>query len=325
MPQTRAAKRQRGAISASAAMLPAPSSLACCSRAIHGDGQFLEQRFYECLTCDMTLDKGIGICRGCRLRCHAGHEVSFLGLIKAYCDCQCAGTIDSDASQSDCSDEEGEEDTDPRLSRSYGSKAYWDQRYEGNAAGEEGDEWLVGYGELEHVIRPHLEGLESRAKPDRRDVKGGRRKASISAGPRMLMLGCGDSSFSADVYNAGFENLVNIDFSAVCIDKMTAANRKTHPNMSFLTADATELPSHFDDDTFDCVLDKTLLDSLCCSEDAASLVPAMLEGGQSATRFARIENVGEYQSCMVSKLRIVWKQTVVPARSLTPRSQRMTG
>ena len=27
-------------------------------------------------------------------------------------------------------------------------------------------------------------------------------------------------------------------------------------------------------------------------------------------RNARIENVGKYQSCMVSKLRIIWKQTV---------------
>ena len=29
-------------------------------------------------------------------------------------------------------------------------------------------------------------------------------------------------------------------------------------------------------------------------------------------RYARIENVGKYQSCMVSKLRIIWKQTVAP-------------
>ena len=28
-------------------------------------------------------------------------------------------------------------------------------------------------------------------------------------------------------------------------------------------------------------------------------------------RNARIENVGKYQSCMVSKLRIIWKQTVL--------------
>ena len=31
-------------------------------------------------------------------------------------------------------------------------------------------------------------------------------------------------------------------------------------------------------------------------------------------RNARIENVGKSQSCMVSKLRIIWKQTVVPAQ-----------
>ena len=30
-------------------------------------------------------------------------------------------------------------------------------------------------------------------------------------------------------------------------------------------------------------------------------------------RNARIENAGKSQSCMVSKLRIIWKQTVLPA------------
>ena len=35
-------------------------------------------------------------------------------------------------------------------------------------------------------------------------------------------------------------------------------------------------------------------------------------------RNARIENVGESQSCMVSKLRIIWKQTVPAPGPLNP-------
>ena len=39
-------------------------------------------------------------------------------------------------------------------------------------------------------------------------------------------------------------------------------------------------------------------------------------------RNARIENVGKSQSCMVSKLRIIWKQTVLLPRGRARWSQR---
>ena len=43
-------------------------------------------------------------------------------------------------------------------------------------------------------------------------------------------------------------------------------------------------------------------------------------------RNARIENVGKSQSCMVSKLRIIWKQTVVavPSHLLAPASSSLS-
>ena len=42
-------------------------------------------------------------------------------------------------------------------------------------------------------------------------------------------------------------------------------------------------------------------------------------------RSARIENVGKYQSCMVSKLRIIWKQTVALAVDARLRSVAFVG
>ena len=51
----------------------------------------VQQRFYECVSCDITLEKGVGVCRGCKRGCHAGHETRYLGYISAYCDCSCPG------------------------------------------------------------------------------------------------------------------------------------------------------------------------------------------------------------------------------------------
>ena len=42
-------------------------------------------------------------------------------------------------------------------------------------------------------------------------------------------------------------------------------------------------------------------------------------------RNARIENVGKYQSCMLSNLRIIWKQTVVPTAPTVAVSTAGTG
>ena len=140
-----------------------------CSFAVSGEA-FLEQRFYECVTCEMTLDKGVGFCNGCKRTCHAGHDVGFVGRIKAYCDCgkrgcalSKAGAAGADGGGSDS--EEDAEELDPRLSRNYGDKGYWDDRYTANPAGE-GDEWLVGFAELKSVVLPHLERARAAAAGD---------------------------------------------------------------------------------------------------------------------------------------------------------------
>ena len=59
--------------------------------------------------------------------------------------------------------------------------------------------------------------------------------------------------------------------------------------------------------------------------DAKAGVPEVPEVGDVRVRFqtignARIENVGKYQSCMVSKLPIIWKQTVLAESGLACKS-----
>ncbi|KAG8876513.1 hypothetical protein FRC20_001413 [Serendipita sp. 405] len=40
----------------------------------------------------------------------------------------------------------------------------------------------------------------------------------------ILMLGCGNSTLSEEMYEAGYTNIVNIDYSAVVIEKMKLRN-----------------------------------------------------------------------------------------------------
>jgi hypothetical protein len=65
---TRAAKRRHTAAEAAEAAVGGGSGgHLCCSRARAEEGgadgcTFVEQRFYECLTCGLTLERGVGLC-----------------------------------------------------------------------------------------------------------------------------------------------------------------------------------------------------------------------------------------------------------------------
>eukprot|EP01043_Picozoa_sp_COSAG02_P078168 COSAG02_NODE_17464_length_1001_cov_1.341463_2_plen_204_part_01 len=164
---TRASKRQRAGQAAanttgssggggSSAAASAGPTRGCCSFAKHGE-TFVEQPFYECVTCELTLENGTGICRACKRSCHAGHDVGFVGSIKAYCDCGRSGCdlVKNGSATAECSESGAEEDcheedagepfVDPRLSRNYADKSFWDDRYSSNKEMEDTDEWLVGY------------------------------------------------------------------------------------------------------------------------------------------------------------------------------------
>jgi 2-polyprenyl-3-methyl-5-hydroxy-6-metoxy-1,4-benzoquinol methylase len=155
--------------------------------------------------------------------------------------------------------------------REYGEASYWQQRYDSNASGD-ADEWLAGYADLEHVLRPQLAAVAALASP----FGGSRRRGVGRGGPRLLMLGCGDSAFSADLYDAGFRNITNVDISEVCIANMRRREAQRRPTMTWRTADCTDLAC-FPDGSFDAVIDKTLFDTLCTSDEAWSLIPSMLD------------------------------------------------
>ena len=76
----------------------------------------------------------------------------------------------------------------------YGCPKYWDDRY--SKAGEDGAfDWLENFASLKGVLQEFL---------THKDM-------------RILILGCGNADFSADLYDEGYENITNVDISAVVI------------------------------------------------------------------------------------------------------------
>ena len=76
--------------------------------------------------------------------------------------------------------------------------------------------------------------------------------------------GCGNSSLAVDLYNDGFKNLVNMDYSPVVISNM----QRTHKallGVEWVVMDAMDM-SEFMPSSFDVVLEKGTLDSLLVAE-----------------------------------------------------------
>eukprot|EP00744_Colponema_vietnamica_P023463 GILI01033952.1.p1 GENE.GILI01033952.1~~GILI01033952.1.p1 ORF type:complete len:254 (-),score=63.02 GILI01033952.1:57-818(-) len=127
------------------------------------------------------------------------------------------------------------EDFIPDKNSTYKEKSYWDGRFEK----EESYDWLMGY---DGDVKEHLRRI-------------------LRPTDRILIVGCGNSSFSASIYEDGFRNIVNIDFSQVVIEKM----RQKHadkPEMTWECMDMLELS--FADQSFDVVIDKATMDVLMC-------------------------------------------------------------
>ena len=95
----------------------------------------------------------------------------------------------------------------PEHNTDYSKKYYWDDRF----AKEEQFNWLVSYEDVKDQIAPFLS-------PD----------------SKILLVGCGNSTFSEQLYDAGFRQLWNVDYSKVVIDKMTKKYEETRPEMKWL-------------------------------------------------------------------------------------------
>ncbi|XP_037643673.1 EEF1A lysine methyltransferase 4 [Sebastes umbrosus] len=113
---------------------------------------------------------------------------------------------------------------------------YWDERYKT----EQSYDWLGCFSKFKHLLEKHVQKEDS-----------------------ILILGCGNSSMSGDMYSAGYHSITNIDYSSVCISAMSARNSDC-PGMTWHQMDMRELS--FPDASFDVVLEKATLDAILVEE-----------------------------------------------------------
>ncbi|OCT85225.1 hypothetical protein XELAEV_18023389mg [Xenopus laevis] len=120
---------------------------------------------------------------------------------------------------------------------------------------------------------------------------------------QILVVGCGNSELSERLYDAGCQNLTNIDVSEVVIRQMNERNTSRRTNMTFQVMDATQ--TTFDDANFQAVLDKGTLDAIMTDTDKGTLETAdkmMSEIGRLLTCGGRFLCVSLAQAHVLEKL-----------------------
>ncbi|ETN61319.1 CGI-01 protein [Anopheles darlingi] len=123
----------------------------------------------------------------------------------------------------------------PKTTADFGSTEYWNSFF--RKRGKQAFEWYGEYPELCGQLHKYIKSKDE-----------------------LLMVGCGNSKLSMDLYDVGFKKITNIDISPVVIKQMQEANRTSRPEMTWCQMDATAMT--FPDETFSVVLDKGTLDAL---------------------------------------------------------------
>lgn len=99
----------------------------------------------------------------------------------------------------------------PKSDTQFKSKEYWDRFF---LKRKEAFEWYGDYFELSTILHKY-----SKVKDD------------------ILVLGCGNSRLSEDLYDLGYHGLVNIDISDVVINQMKERNKGKRGDMQFIKMD----------------------------------------------------------------------------------------
>lgn len=158
-------------------------------------------------------------------------------------------------------------------------------------------EWYRGYGPLRHLLNPiyfaasgtKIKNNSERHTPQKTVPPPLPASPQPSIEPytfptrdkaRVLILGCGNSSFGADMLRDGWTGtIVNVDFSSAVIDQMKQkysqhfyqhlSNKVAKP-MEFVCADITQ-NLDFEDGSFDLIVCKGALDAVMCSSKGDAL------------------------------------------------------
>ncbi|CEF68086.1 Methyltransferase domain-containing protein [Strongyloides ratti] len=118
--------------------------------------------------------------------------------------------------------------------KKYSTKYYWDNRFKE----EETYEWIANFEEFGNILLKYL-------KPD----------------DKILHIGCGNSKLSQQLFDRGFKNITNLDFSSVIVEK--GIINESH--FSWTCDDITKLKT-IPSKSFDIVLEKAVIESITTKE-----------------------------------------------------------
>jgi len=134
----------------------------------------------------------------------------------------------------------------------FGDTTYWDSQY-AKGGQDEVIEWYgVSYLDVRLIIRRIMT-----VKTD-----------------SILHVGCGNSTFPSDLWDAGYRNCTSIDVSSVVLQQMSKRYERKH-ELQWLCMDATNMS--FDDSTFQCIIDKGTLDAVLCTNNPDFWVKAYMK------------------------------------------------
>lgn len=123
----------------------------------------------------------------------------------------------------------------PKHQDEFRSKDYWDRFF--FERGDEAFEWYGDFKDIEALVKKYLKPSES-----------------------FLVIGCGNSNFSADFYDQGYHQIRNLDFSSIVIEEMRNKNA-SRADMQWDLGDMTDM-ALYPNKSFDIVIDKGALDAL---------------------------------------------------------------
>jgi len=135
--------------------------------------------------------------------------------------------------------------TDPQA---YSTRSYWEEFYR-----EHPDtfEWCLEYDDIKTEL-----------------------KAEVGGADKVLMLGCGNSNLTLEMYHDGWKDIVNVDYSPLVIETMST-RYQDYPELLWECMDARSLT--FPENYFDAVVDKGLLDAMACSEAFDLYIPKIAQ------------------------------------------------
>ncbi|XP_014253438.1 methyltransferase-like protein 13 [Cimex lectularius] len=131
----------------------------------------------------------------------------------------------------------------PKSSFEFSKAEYWEAFYKQRDKRE--FEWYGEYPELSTYLHKYMKTKE-----------------------KVLVVGCGNSKLSADLYDVGYKTIHNIDISKTAIMHMKIANYLDRPNLVFEEMDALNMT--FENENFNVVLDKGTLDALMPDENSTT-------------------------------------------------------